>query len=108
MSDTLIITKSLKDVMTLKEMEIESIAPQSELSTIPSAIIKKIQEHYKHIYILYDNDKTGIYGSNNLAKTIPHSKEIMVPINTQAKDISDLVKKIGIDKAKKCLIEIMQ
>jgi len=93
--DTLIITKSLKDVMCLWEMdgEYESIAPQAETTHLDESVISNIINKYKNIYILFDNDAAGIFGAETLQKKIPGSKVIFIPHDTKTKDISDFVAK---------------
>lgn len=91
-SDVLIVTKSLKDVMSLYELGFEAISPMSETSDIPDRVKREVLSKYKKIYILYDNDETGLkrgefmslkYSANNL----------IIPQKTGCKDISDLCNK---------------
>jgi hypothetical protein len=93
--NTLIITKSLKDVMCLWEMdgEYESIAPQAETTHLDESVISDIINKYENIYILFDNDAAGIFGAETLQKKIPGSKVIFIPHDTGTKDISDFVAK---------------
>ena len=94
--NTLIITKSLKDVMCLWELGYESIAPQAETTHLDESILANIIENYKNIYILFDNDAAGIFGAETLQKKIPGSKVIYISLE---KDISDVIELHGIDVA---------
>ena len=94
--DTLIITKSLKDVMCLWELGYESIAPQAETTHLDETILASIVKEYKYIYILFDNDLAGIFGAETLQKTIPGSKVIYISLE---KDISDVIDLHGVNVA---------
>ena len=93
-SDTLIITKSLKDVMCLYEMGIEAIAPQAEGTYFPEEILEVLKNKFTFIYILYDDDETGQKGSKVLTEKL-NCKRIFI---TEKKDISDYVEAYGIKK----------
>jgi hypothetical protein len=98
----LIITKGLKDVMCLYEMGYTSIAPTTE-KTLPSKeYIDKQKERFKKTILFLDNDETGIQMSkkHSLDTNIPY---ILIPQEYECKDISDFVKKYGIEKGKKLL-----
>jgi DNA primase len=60
-SDILIITKSLKDIMVLYSLGIESIAPQGESILIDEETINYLKTKYKKIYTLFDYDNSGIH-----------------------------------------------
>lgn len=89
--DTLVITKSLKDVMCLYEHGITAIAPCSENTLIEEKQFKKIMNKYKNIFILYDNDKPGVVSAHAYKKKYPNIKCIFIK-RKYAKDISDLHK----------------
>jgi hypothetical protein len=55
-SDTLIITKSMKDVLVLTAFGYEAIAVRSENVLLPPECIAHLKRHYKRILILFDND----------------------------------------------------
>lgn len=55
----LIITKSYKDHRILRNLGYESTWVQSEGALIPLDLIKIFSKNYKHVIILYDNDKGG-------------------------------------------------
>ena len=59
----LIITSSLKDLMTFERLKLhdaESIAPDSENTLIPESMLKSIIPKYEKIFVLFDNDDAGI------------------------------------------------
>jgi len=61
-----VITKSLKDVMSLYEFDINAIAPQSE-SVLPKRnLIKEIKRKFEQVVSLYDFDRTGVSTASRL------------------------------------------
>lgn len=100
--DTLFITKSLKDVMCLYELGYAAIAVSSETTFIPQDVLKRILKRFKHVYILFDRDVTGVRESRSQSlKT--HLRAILVNKRYHAKDISDAIKLNGFDCIKKWL-----
>jgi len=108
--DLLIITKSLKDVIVLKTLGFNAIAPQSELSGIPQIIIDHLKIRFKNIIILFDYDDGGIQGAKKLSEK--HSLNIkFIPKKYldlyQIKDISDFVKEFDKETALEMLKELL-
>lgn len=95
--DYLVVTKSLKDVMCLYEFGIPSIAPCSENLFITDNQYKRLKAHYKHIYLLYDNDVPGLNAAKKIKKSYPDVKILLIPWHF-AKDISDFRKLYGYQK----------
>lgn len=95
----LIITKSLKDVMSLYEIDYIAIAPTTE-KTLPNIeYINKQKERFKRIVLFLDNDETGIEMSkkHSLETNIPY---VLIPEEYKCKDISDFIKMYGIVEGK--------
>jgi hypothetical protein len=98
-SDTLIITSSLKDLLTLTSIGYDTIAPQSEGARIPSHIIKDLKSRYSRIIIIYDADEAG----NRFSKE--HANEYgceyrLLPRQGEAKDFADIRKQMTEDEYK--------
>lgn len=87
----LIITKSLKDVMTLYEMGYYAIAASSETTFIPNDILDKLRDKWKSIVILYDRDETGMKRSRDYSRKYKLDA-FFINKKFKAKDISDAVK----------------
>lgn len=85
---TVIITKSLKDVMTLYELGYHAVSLQSECNPIKPELYEDLSRRFNSIIVLYDNDETGI------SMAIAASEKFDVPyiIVPNYKDISDFVK----------------
>lgn len=97
-TDFLVITKSLKDVMCLRALGIEAIAPNSEGYFIPDSMYSNLKTRYSYILLLYDNDYAGITYANKIRKQYPDLIPIIIPRKTKAKDISDFRKMYGKEK----------
>jgi hypothetical protein len=111
-ASVLIITKSLKDIMTFKSyMNVDVVAPQSETTGIPKEKLLLWKDKYDIIFIVYDYDETGITNANKLheefgfevkyvstKQVILNDKKVVID-----KDISDYHKKHGPSKTFKHL-----
>jgi hypothetical protein len=66
--DTIIITKSKKDVAVLRKLGYLAIAPSSESTMIPANAMKLLREEYgiKKFIVLYDRDDGGIKGARKM------------------------------------------
>ncbi len=105
--ETLIITKSLKDVMVLASFGIPAIAPQNENTEITVEFMGGLRKRFKNIVIFYDNDEAGITGSNKLVNE--HSlPSIKVPLDSGEKDISDYSKAYGKENTSLLLDGLLQ
>lgn len=95
--DVLVITKSLKDVMTLYSLGITAIAPNSENLFLTESQFSKLKSRFKRIIVFYDNDLTGLHNMNKIRKSF--DVECMwIPRSYGAKDISDFHKMYGREK----------
>ncbi len=88
----LIITKSLKDVMSMRDvMNISAIGLQSESVTMKDSVMEEYKSRFKKVICLFDNDKAGIKLSELFASkyNIPY---FLLPELPNVTDFSDLVK----------------
>ena len=90
-----VITKSMKDVMSLYEFGITAIAPNSENLFLTELQYNKIKSRFNKVYLLYDRDLPGVKSANKIRKKF---KEVQVLLMPKTKDFSDYVKKYGIMK----------
>ena len=103
-SRLLIITKSLKDVMSLYSFGITSIAPMSESVILQPEQITMLRKHFRHIMSLMDFDKTGVHNANILRHRYGIEPLFLTngrfgSVNYGSKDFSDYVKDNGVEKA---------
>ena len=105
--DLLIITKALKDVMSLcAVMKIPSIGLQNETVMTKDSVIQEYKDRFKRVITLFDNDPAGITLAFRYNSTYD-LPIILLPYKYGCKDFSDLVKKLGVDKAREILKELI-
>lgn len=92
--DTLVITKSLKDVMCLYSLGIPAIAPNSENLFLTDNQFSKLKTKFKNLVLFYDNDLPGISNMKKIKKEYG-IKCVWIPRSYGAKDISDFHKRYG-------------
>lgn len=97
----LIITKSMKDCMTLYRLGLTAIAPNSETLFISDEMLEELKNRFNKILVLYDNDKAGKYNMNKIRKKHPELSYWFIPNKYEAKDVSDFYKKYGENKTMK-------
>ncbi len=97
--DELIITKSLKDVMSITSiLNIPAVSLQAEGTNPKDNIIEELKSRFDKIYVLYDNDfdkkeNWGQIFSKQLCDKYDFVN-LCIPKEFQSKDFSDLVKNI--------------
>jgi DNA primase len=99
---SVVITKSLKDVMLLSQFGISAVSPTSESSIIPERVVLDLMERFDRLYIMMDNDKAGI---KSTLKHVLKYEMLYVLFVKGAKDISDLYKLKGKSVTKNFLYE---
>lgn len=103
-ADILIITSSLKDVMSIRETTgYNSVALQAESILPKEKIINELKSRFSKIYVFYDNDfhkekNNGRIMGKKLADKF-NLIQIEIPAEYKSKDYSDLVKNIGKEKS---------
>lgn len=92
----LIITKSMKDIGTLRNCDYWAIAPQSENTMIDEKMMLDLHKRFLELIVLFDNDESGINSSKLLCKKYEkyQLKNLILPC--KEKDISDYCKNHGI------------
>jgi len=98
-SDTLVITKSYKDVMCLYSYGYEAVSPRSENTPMPNQFFDWANTHYKRVLVLFDNDM------KHRGEWYPYNK-IYVPDDTGCKDISDFTRDYSPQAAAELLRQI--
>lgn len=88
-----VITKALKDVMTLRSFGVNAVAPQSENTPVSDELIEELTERFGKVLVFMDNDLPGIsamkyYKEKNLTVC-------MIPRAWGAKDLSDYCRDNG-------------
>lgn len=101
-SPILFITKSLKDVMNYRVVNLDAIAPKAENQVIPAFILERLQQRYKYIFMVFDDDPAGRKGVTRYP-----FKPIWIPLEPGVKDTADYLKKYGPEKTKKLLKQLI-
>ena len=65
------VTKSLKDCAVLYEFGIPAIAPISENCYLTEAQHNKLLKRFKHVILLYDNDRPGKIATTKIYRKHP-------------------------------------
>lgn len=106
--DLLIITKALKDVMSLFDVvNIPSVGVQNENIIIKESVMDEYFSRFSTVITLFDNDKAGKRLSEQY-KTTYNMKTLFIPKEFGVKDFSDLVKKVGEVKANEILTKLIK
>jgi hypothetical protein len=99
LGDLLIITKSLKDVMCIKEHNnIPAISLQGEGNVLDLNLFNKLKYRFNTIYSLYDNDIAGIKGANKLERDYG-IKPLYIPEESKCKDFAEYCSKNTYDNS---------
>lgn len=109
----LIITKSLKDVMAIRNLiDVPAVSLQNEGILPKNSVMEELKDRFILIYLLFDNDfdkdiNIGRKKGVELAKSqgILH---LEIPTEFKSKDFSDLVKNYGRVRATKIFNEIFK
>jgi len=83
--DTLILTKSLKDVMVYRTLGLYAVSCQNEISIIKDTVMDELKSRFKRIVINQDHDPAGIQGTEQLAELY----DLPYYYLEESKDISD-------------------
>jgi 5S rRNA maturation endonuclease (ribonuclease M5) len=102
----LIITSSLKDVMSIKSLKlnIDVIAPDSENTMLKEHIMEELQNKYDKIIVLFDNDDAGIEAMRKYKEKYPFIEITLLPMS---KDVSDSIKDYGAKEVRNRLVPIL-
>lgn len=110
--EIVIITKSLKDVMSIfNTTDIPAVSLQAESCKPKDHIIKELKDRFDGVFLLYDNDfdkevnwgrkfSTELANNHNLCR-------IEIPEEYKSKDFSDLIKNKGKKEAKEILNKLI-
>lgn len=104
--DVVILTKSMKDVMSLRILGYNAFSLHGESNEYPNDLHEKILKRFNHVIIFYDNDSAGIYNSRRIS-SLYNLKQIQIPLKFEVKDISDFIAKYGVLQAKDLMSQLI-
>lgn len=91
----LVITKSMKDCLSMYSCGITAIAPCSENLFVSDNVLEDLKKRFKYIVVFYDNDLPGISNMRKIQKDHPELNFFFIPRHYEAKDFSDFYAKYG-------------
>ena len=105
--EIVILTSSLKDIMTLRVLGYQAVALQSEMHFPSEKLIEDLASRFKNIVVFYDNDADKpVNNGQIMANKICEKYKLFnlcIPAEYKSKDISDFVKNHGLKKASNLL-----
>lgn len=104
--DLLVITKSMKDVVAMNGFGIAAVSPNSETLFIDDKKLEEFKQRFKHILVLYDNDRPGLHNMWLIRKKHPELNYYYLPWYL-SKDFTDSIKLVGVDNMKEYVDEFM-
>lgn len=106
-SDLLIINKSMKDTIACRMLGYDSVSPNSETVFPSEKQIEEFKKRFKHILIIFDNDKPGLYNLAKIRRKYPELNYFYIPKLLGAKDLTDLIKLKGVEVVKELVNQFM-
>ena len=106
-SDLLIINKSMKDTIACRALGYDSISPNSETTFPSDKQIEEFKTRFKHILVIFDNDKPGLHNLWLVRKKYPELNYFWIPKSLGAKDLTDLIKLKGFEEVKELVNQFM-
>lgn len=97
--DLIILTKARKDCICYKILGIKAIAPYNETCNLDPNGINDYMNTFPNKFVNYDNDEKGIKESLQINIKYRHSYFFI----DKEKDLSDYIKKYGLEKARKMI-----
>ena len=104
--DTLILTKSLKDVVVYRTLGFYALACQNELGMIKDTVIDELRSRFDRIVLNNDFDYAGVTGTNLMKKAYNLPYFFLQSFRTRSngyKDISDFKEWHSIDASGKII-----
>lgn len=99
---TLIIDKSMKDVIFCRRLGLWAVAPKAEGIMIPKKKMLELKDKFNDVYIMLDNDKAGRKAMEKYREEYPWLK---IRVLQEAKDKTDLCRLVGFEEARKIIYQ---
>lgn len=103
----LIITKSLKDCVAFRTFGYDAVAPSSESTFCNDKQLNEFKQRFKHILVIYDQDKAGKYNMAKIRHKYPELNYFVIPKEYNSKDFSDLIQSYGLEKVEELINQFM-
>ena len=106
-NNILIITKSMKDCISLRAFGLNAVAPSSESTFCNDKQIEEFKKRFEHIIVIYDQDKAGKVNMAKIRRSYPELNYFVIPKEYNSKDFSDLVMNYGVNGVKELVNQFM-
>lgn len=102
----LIITSSLKDIMSLKSLKlaVDVVAPDSENSMIRKEVMQQYLKDYQKVVVMFDYDDAGLKAIEKYKEIYPNIVPVVLPMS---KDLSDSIKDHGAKKVYYIMVPLL-
>jgi len=102
----LIITSSLKDIMSLKSLKlaVDVVAPDSENSMIRKEVMQQYLKDYQKVVVMFDYDDAGLKAIEKYKEIYPNIVPVVLPMS---KDLSDSIKDHGAKKVYYTMVPLL-
>jgi hypothetical protein len=102
----LIITSSLKDIMSLKSLKlaVDVVAPDSENSMIRKEVMQQYLKDYQKVVVMFDYDDAGLKAMEKYKEIYPNIVPVVLPMS---KDLSDSIKDHGAKKVYYTMVPLL-
>lgn len=96
----------MKDLLVLKVLGYNAIAPQGESTGIPTKIMDYLWSCFDNIVVMYDNDEAGVISMEKFIIENPGVSPIFLPKDAE-KDISDHIELYGVLETEKLMKKLV-
>ena len=96
----------MKDVVALYGFGIAAVSPNSETLFVDDKKLEEFKRRFKHILVVYDNDRPGLYNMAKIRREHPELNYFYMPWYL-AKDFTDSIKLVGVENMKEYVDEFM-
>lgn len=103
-SDLLVITKAMKDVMFMRSIGIEAVAPRGEHTMIEGEHMRLFLERYKHVVTFMDNDGKNKAPEYKTQYGIPL---VQLPLSCGQKDPTDHCHAYGAEMTEQVVLNLI-
>ena len=97
----------MKDTVACRVLGYDSISPNSETTFPNEKQIEEFKRRFKHILVVFDNDKPGLHNLWKVRNKYPELNYFYIPKELGAKDLTDLIKLKGLEEVKELVKQFM-
>lgn len=103
--ETLVIDKSAKDSIFCRRLGYWAVCGKSETTMIPDCKMKELKDRFRNVFLTLDPDEAGRKQTEKYMEQYPWLKPRFL---SEAKDKTDLCKKVGFEQASNIIKNLLQ